>query len=378
METLEHLKTRVDSFDSVIIYGAGPIAKAFLRVLKTSEIWQKISCVAVTSMEGNPDVVLGLPVYPVDRLPAIAKKSLFLIGTVDLYFEDICSFLHGYGYHEIEDCTFESLSWSLLRERYLENIFQQEGRPYQKADSLPHQDAAASPPSRDTITVYIVKTPFDRVLKSPVKPEFADYLTPIQVGCALTSERVAAIHDDDGDNISSKNKSFCELTATYWIWKHAMSDWVGLCHYRRHFDLTKEDLARLVASDFSVVLTTPILNFPSCSAMYSRDHVFEDYMLMLRVLKSMYPDYYETALHTFEGQYYYAYNMLIARREVFDAYCSWLFPILFELDHLIDRTGRSVYQKRVIGFLSERLTSLFFVHNQDKYKILHVHKHFYR
>ena len=38
-----------------------------------------------------------------------------------------------------------------------------------------------------------------------------------------------------------------------------------------------------------------------------------------------------------------------------DSFCTWLFTILFELEKRIDLTGRSVYEKRVFGFLAERL-----------------------
>ena len=59
---------------------------------------------------------------------------------------------------------------------------------------------------------------------------------PIQVGAALTSRRLSGMQpDNEGDNISEKNKSFCELTAQYWAWKNSSSDYVGFFHYRRYF-----------------------------------------------------------------------------------------------------------------------------------------------
>ncbi len=46
------------------------------------------------------------------------------------------------------------------------------------------------------------------------------YLYPIQVGTALASNKLLGmLHDDEGDNISNKNKTYCELTAQYWAWK---------------------------------------------------------------------------------------------------------------------------------------------------------------
>ena len=43
------------------------------------------------------------------------------------------------------------------------------------------------------------------------------------------------------------------------------------------------------------------------------------------------------------------------KKNLFDTYCAWLFAILSELEKRIDLTGRSVYEKRVFGFLAERL-----------------------
>ena len=61
---------------------------------------------------------------------------------------------------------------------------------------------------------------------------------PIQVGKALHPELDLGIPGDDtGDNISTKNPNYCELTAHYWLWKNGpKTKYVGLNHYRRYFD----------------------------------------------------------------------------------------------------------------------------------------------
>ena len=67
------------------------------------------------------------------------------------------------------------------------------------------------------------------------------YLYPIQVGTALAKEALEGmLHDNEGDNISKKNKSYCELTAQYWAWKNEEADYYGFFHYRRYFSFDSE------------------------------------------------------------------------------------------------------------------------------------------
>lgn len=56
------------------------------------------------------------------------------------------------------------------------------------------------------------------------------YIYPIQVGSALADKRFPdMLHDDVGDNISSLNPMYCELTAQYWAWKMWMLIIMDLC-----------------------------------------------------------------------------------------------------------------------------------------------------
>ena len=52
----------------------------------------------------------------------------------------------------------------------------------------------------------------------------------------------------------------------------------------------------------------------------------------------------------------------------FEQYCEWLFHILLKLECQIDISNYDVYQKRVFGFLAERLFNVWLVKNQLKVK----------
>ena len=60
--------------------------------------------------------------------------------------------------------------------------------------------------------------------------------------------------------------------------------------------------------------------------------------------------------------------MMIARKSVYDSYCEWLFDVLFEVEKRIDIDGKDDYQKRVMGFLSERLLKVWLIANDYKVK----------
>ena len=47
--------------------------------------------------------------------------------------------------------------------------------------------------------------------------------------------------------------------------------------------------------------------------------------------------------------------MFVMKKELLQHYCTWLFDILFELEKELDISSYSTNDKRVFGFVSERL-----------------------
>ena len=74
-----------------------------------------------------------------------------------------------------------------------------------------------------------------------------------------------------------------------------------------------------------------------------------------------------------KGPYQYTYNLVCARREVFDDYCSWLFEIT---EHMENRYGKEVpelIETRAFSYIAEVLTNIYFMTHKNL-RILHAEK----
>ena len=205
--------------------------------------------------------------------------------------------------------------------------------------------------------------------------EQSKHLIPIQVGAALTDKRVADVTDDTGDNISTHNPHYSEMTAFYWMWKNVQADYLGICHYRRIWINLDKIAEKLQTTDVDAVLPLPTL----CRTSIREDHMLryipDVWSTMMDVLKSKSPEYYEASKDIFEKPVMYASNMCILKRNVFDDLCSWLFSIVMEVENIIGDLP-DVYRNRYAGFCTEELITLYFLYNKQNWRIAHAEKLF--
>lgn len=66
------------------------------------------------------------------------------------------------------------------------------------------------------------------------------------------------------------------------------------------------------------------------------------------------------------GYYYFT------QHKRYDEYCSWLFPILSEMEKYADFTGYSSLEKRMYGLLAERLLNVYIRKNDWRVKHLFI------
>lgn len=220
----------------------------------------------------------------------------------------------------------------------------------------------------------------------------SDIITPIQVGTDLNGCIYPEyLHDNIGENISHKNRMYCELTAQYWAWKNLDADYYGFMHYRRYFDFghdtadcnragdivlprpdtavidklnLSDDKLEALVGQYDVITASPygapeLKPSSTVYEHYKNCHNIKDLDTVLDIIAKKYPEFQSAADEYFNGSTSYYGNMYIMKKDVFFDYCKWLFDILEEHEKCSCFYEYDQYQYRVSGFLAERLWGIY-------------------
>ena len=208
------------------------------------------------------------------------------------------------------------------------------------------------------------------------------------------------IGDDTGDNISDKNREYCELTGIYWAWKNydklGNPDYIGFMHYRRllvfnEYEYDKYEQTKInkayrdifASFDDSNLLDKYGLNSETINKYIQKYDLIlpmkselklvnvnnaredygtiipgtdvKDYDEMVKCICENYPDYKDYILEQQETTRRYFYNLFIMKKEIFFDYCNFLFSVLEKLDKVIDTSNYSINGKRTLAYLGEAL-----------------------
>ncbi|MCR5420398.1 MAG: DUF4422 domain-containing protein [Lachnospiraceae bacterium] len=374
----------------LMIYGAQGYALGTYEAIKTLYPERRVSCFLVTERGYNAPVLEGLPVFEIDSfaegISDEGKRDIkVLIATPENVQAEIENTLDKYGFSNHK--RIDSVRWAELMDTYHKKL----GR-FLSLKSLPV--------GRDDAYVYMyaAKSHKDRTLSGEVN--LPNYVTPLQVGAANTELRVAELYDSEGENISSKNGNYSELSGLYWIWKNRLCgagngrrycgnrqdentsvkndivddercEYYGLVQYRRMFGFAEEDLKRLVDNDVDVVLPYPLLYDPDINAHHERYIKEADWNALLTAIRELQPEYAEYMPVVLGQRYLYNYNVILAKKDVLRDYCEWLFPILERVEDLSVPKG-SERADRYIGYMGETLETLYFIKNTERLKIAHT------
>lgn len=203
------------------------------------------------------------------------------------------------------------------------------------------------------------------------------WIIPIQVGAELTSADICKVKDNIGANISKKNGNYSECTAIYWMWKNAPEvEYIGLCHYRRHFNMEGAEIRGLVEQGIDVLLTSPAFVKETVGNFFSSLIPHSDLQVMVKVIEKIYPEYSLVAKFFLKNRFYPPCNLFIMKHGFFKEYAEFAFSVTFEIESFYDRLG--FYRKdRYMGFIMECLLGIFVMKNKERFKVAYVDMKFF-
>lgn len=204
----------------------------------------------------------------------------------------------------------------------------------------------------------------------------------IQCGKKESKIDLEILGDDAGDNISDRNRFWSEITGSYWYWKNdAISDFVGICSYRRFFNLrkNKQSPVRMLSLKNIRKLTLPkqyeILDilgkydaivplkytyaYP-INVICEKNYNKEDFQILENTISIISPEY----LSSYRKIYYksnklFGHNMFIMKGSDYEEFCNWVFKLLFEVESKINPKDYPLSKIRVFGYMHEILLGVF-------------------
>lgn len=211
---------------------------------------------------------------------------------------------------------------------------------------------------------------------------------PIQCGSVLNPKMSGVLHDDEGENISLKNREYCELTAHFFAWKNIAADYYGFCHYRRFLCLkegklpyyakgklskknkefffeNEETWRRLVGSYEIIAPRSESMGITArehyCTSKY---HFAEDLEMFVGILARLHPKFASSAERYLSQNCQYFCNMFIMDSAHFFEYCDTLFAVLEEFDSSKTLHG-SFQSDRTDGYLGEIFTGIYITYCRE-------------
>lgn len=203
---------------------------------------------------------------------------------------------------------------------------------------------------------------------------------PMHVGKSLNLNKNFGYQGDNtGENISTKNPYYCELTAIYWGWKNLKVDYIGLAHYRRYLGLKKErqkikgiltsEQAKKLCNKYDIILPQKRRYYiESLWSHYEHTHDITHLEKTKDIIAQICPEYIPAFEKVMKRTWGHMFNMFIMKKNFANEYCTWLFNILFHLEKEINLSQLPAFDARLFGRVSELLLDVWIEKNHYSYK----------
>ncbi|MCC8104671.1 MAG: DUF4422 domain-containing protein [Clostridiales bacterium] len=201
-----------------------------------------------------------------------------------------------------------------------------------------------------------------------------DMYLPIHVGREGKTD-LGYPGDNTGDNISSKNNSWCELTGLYWGWKNLDCDYLGLVQYRRHFmykkkgkkfdSILNQKEAEKLLEDVDIVL--PLKRNYRIDTLEEHFNGYDfsvdtDIPNLKRIIHEQSPEYDEAFNTVMNWKSGHMCNMFLMKKELLNDFCEWEFKILNEFEKTV-----APERQRIVGYAAEHMLDVWIEKNHYPY-----------
>lgn len=388
----------------LIIYGRGLIAEEYCRYLERRGRGPEVAAFAVTSMKGQGKTYCGRPCMEIGEALVNFPDAKIHLALQEKFHDEVIALLKKMsrspekiiGLHRMTELLGELAiqqinaacpELTVGRNSYDYSMLEitSRKRPGKRYTFYPMPQVPLSDEDLKHIRAYFREENLYIAMATSVKDarvgsgELPDFVHPVLGGAASSAaERSVGLAYDDAmaNNISCFNQLYSELTVAHWLWQKAPhATYLGLCHYRRHFVLTEELRKKLAEGTVDVLLTTLRLTFPTVHAYFAYLPVTTmdelDYETMLCFIESEDSELARFSREFLERQIHFPNNMLIAKREIYLAYCKFMFAVLQGMQEKYAAEGIE-RPDRYLGYVGELLTTVYFVYHTKKWRTEYI------
>lgn len=128
--------------------------------------------------------------------------------------------------------------------------------------------------------------------------------------------------------------------------------------------LSESEAAKFRNSAYDVLLFKKHTFVRTVADQYKDTHGEESYKAMTSALCTVCPEYYSSARVILSAHQMIAKNSFVMSSNAFAEYSSWLIPILAAVEKKLSAKDKALLPK-----IAERLQTVYFIHNKDKYNI---------
>ena len=190
-----------------------------------------------------------------------------------------------------------------------------------------------------------------------------------------------------------KGSFYSEIMSYFYVAERVkLKKYVGFCHYRRYFDFMDDipNIDELIGK--YEIIAPKILTFDTTiKEQYKNAHNIEDLYIVSGIIAELYPDYINGWNNLLNGKSMFPYNMFIMKSDEFLEYIKFQQRIIYtyisivgiDIENRIKNNkdkylkdfspnNEISYQYRIGGYIAERLTSLWIMHNHSQALMLDV------